>query len=591
MNIHEYGQNLHGGSGHKLLFSAFLSVLLLLSVVAVGLVAGVSATGPGDTAVQQEEVTTQQTDEVNSLLEYGTNQGNFTTVEGQGVLEAIGDWRDDEITTLELFEVVDFFRSGEKLLDVQFEPQESPGGAAVNVTAASIASADQLSPPEEFVVGIENQSGVIAESVVTGTGTNVTVDGLDLAFDIGERVNLTATLFRADNGSRGEPFLIGAGLQEPAPIQQTAEVNPLQEGLYFIEENLSALDVAVGAGENATVTVVAEAISEVDINGTITLQSDSFATRVRAIGPAGAADGEFVNESFELPTDSLAAGDTLEYDVIVETDGEDIQSSVFGNVVTVQDLSLAEQAVGTSGGSDAVLVEGIFAEANQTVEVRNASGGLVGSVELDGNLTGGSVPVPVETTPGEHTARLLTTEGDVVTDDSAVVYGAAVDIEAQAFASPTSEVVVNASDLQPASESDYVVVLHNQTGVPRCRAANREFGQSDGRTEQRDGVTGRGRDTEHDDRRAGDGALPVGDGRVRVAGAGGRWKHVRPGDRHGDGVDCGQTGRVRGLAGGVDPQRECQWRGDSGGDGRPDWRPEHGRDDGRTGARGTAGRD
>jgi hypothetical protein len=435
-------------------------------VVAVGLSAGVSAAGPGDEVVKQEEVTTQQTDEVESLLEYGTNQGNFTTIQGQGVLEAIGDWRDGDITTLELFEVVDFFRSEEKLINVQFEPQESPGGMAVNVTTASIASSDELNPPDELVVTIENESGVLSESdVVSGAATNLTVDGLDLDFEIGERVNLTATVNRVDNGSAGQPFLIGAGLQEPAPINQTAEVNPLQKGLYFLDENLSSLDVTVGAGENATVTVVTEAISEIDINGTITLESDSFDARVREIGPAGASDGEFVNETFELPTAGLSAGQNLTYDVIVETDGETIQDAAFGNVVTVQDLTLAEQAVGTSGGSPAVLVENVFAGENQTVEVRNASGGLVGSTELDGPVSGRSVVVPVDTTAGEHTATLLRTDGDAVTSNSAVVYGTELDIQDQAYTQPTTDVVVNSSDVQPETESDYVVVLHNQTGV------------------------------------------------------------------------------------------------------------------------------
>jgi hypothetical protein len=83
-----------------------------------------------------------------------------------------------------------------------------------------------------------------------------------------------------------------------------------------------------------TLEVVTEAISDLDTNGTITLESDSFDTKVREVGPTGTANGEFVNETFELPTDTLVDGETLAYNVTVETDREDIQSSVFGNVVT-----------------------------------------------------------------------------------------------------------------------------------------------------------------------------------------------------------------------------------------------------------------
>ncbi len=64
-------------------------------------------------------------------------------------------------------------RSEQKLLNIQFEAQDSPDGAAVNITTASIASADQLNPPDELVVGVQNQIGaILSESdVIAGAGT------------------------------------------------------------------------------------------------------------------------------------------------------------------------------------------------------------------------------------------------------------------------------------------------------------------------------------------------------------------------------------------------------------------------------------
>jgi hypothetical protein len=93
--------------------TVLLLVVLVISVVAIELLVPASAATGGDVVGQQDEISTQQTDGPDSLLNYGTNKENFTTVQYTGVLEAIRDWRDDSLSTLELFEMVDFFRSGE----------------------------------------------------------------------------------------------------------------------------------------------------------------------------------------------------------------------------------------------------------------------------------------------------------------------------------------------------------------------------------------------------------------------------------------------------------------------------------------------
>ena len=249
----------------------FLVTSILLSVMIVGLVTPAVAAGG---AVQDADAVTET--ENRSLLTYGTNQGNFTTVQPKGVLSAVGDWRDDRIPTLDLFEVINFFRSEEKLLSVEFNEQESPGGERVTVSTASIVGADRLDPPDEFIIAVENESGaVLSESdPVPGSGAGIPVESLGIQFDIGEQVNLTATLYRVENGSRGTPFQIGAGGQVPGPIEQTTAVSPLAEPV------LSDLDIA---GQGSDATVVAGQAENVSVNVTNAGdQTRSFAVELRA---------------------------------------------------------------------------------------------------------------------------------------------------------------------------------------------------------------------------------------------------------------------------------------------------------------------
>jgi hypothetical protein len=260
-----------GESSYQRIFF-FVLVGTFLSVIAVGLLG--PAVAADDKTVQDEEAVTENVSD-RSLLTYGTNQGNFTTIQAAGLVDAVGDWRNDRISTLDLFEVVNLFRSERKLLNVEFEEQESPGGERVTVSTASIVGTDRLDPPDEFIIAVENESGaVLSESKpVPGSGAGIPVESLGIQFDIGEQVNLTATLYRVENGSRGAPFQIGAGGQVPAPIEQTTVVSPLAEPV------LSDLDIA---GQGSDATVVAGQAENVSVNVTNTGdQTRSFAVELR----------------------------------------------------------------------------------------------------------------------------------------------------------------------------------------------------------------------------------------------------------------------------------------------------------------------
>ena len=292
MNRSLIGQRRLGKSNYQRIF-VFGLVSVFLSIIAVGLLTPV-VVADDQTVRDQEVVTENVTDR--SLLTYGTNQGNSTTVQAEGLVDAVGDWRNDRISTLDLFEVVNFFRSEERLLSVEFDEQESPGGERVTVSTASIVGADRLDPPDEFIIAVENESGtVLSESdPVPGSGAGIPVESLGIQFDIGEQVNLTATLYRVENGSRGTPFQIGAGGQVPGPIGQTTVVSPLAEPV------LSDLDIA---GQGSDATVVAGQAENVSVNVTNAGdQTRSFTVELRV----GSGDQQTNTQN----TASLVPGET-----------------------------------------------------------------------------------------------------------------------------------------------------------------------------------------------------------------------------------------------------------------------------------------
>jgi hypothetical protein len=162
-------------------------------------------------------------------LDYAANQGNTTQIttgagDSPGLLGAISDWRNDEITTFDLFEVIDFFRTGEPLIEVGFSDQPSPSGERVTVDRVFLNDDIDFDRDaildENVTVAVQNGTGgllSVSGQLGTGTSTNVTVDGLGLNADA-DNLTLTAALF----DSTGTEALLAEGTQ----VDQSATVRP-----------------------------------------------------------------------------------------------------------------------------------------------------------------------------------------------------------------------------------------------------------------------------------------------------------------------------------------------------------------------------
>ena len=432
----------------------FLAALMVMSVVALGFLAPAAAVTGDDSEPGTASIEGTTTDSTFSPLNYAANDGNSAFVDTNGLLVAINDWRNDNIETDELLDVINLWRSGESLLEVHFEDQDSIGGDTVEVAEAFVSE----DVAEEYIVAIEEDGEVLSDSgVLSGMEADIEVSDLDLDVEVGDtEENLTAVLHEVDDGERGDAFTTSG-----EAITDTAVVTVVLEGLFLFNDTYTDLDPKIASGENANVTVGVNAVSEVAINGTITLvDSDFEEIEEREVGPG--KDEELFVEEFELNKSDLATGENFTYTALVETEETpEIVESRDGTIL-VQGLSLAEQALGENNSEDAIIVEEVYAEENQTIEVRDDTDDVVGSTELSEALANESAVVEVTTDPGEHTAVLLDEEGEEVTADGGDIYDAVLSFADQTYQSSTDEVIVETADLLDgvADDTTFTIDVH-----------------------------------------------------------------------------------------------------------------------------------
>jgi hypothetical protein len=166
------------------------------------------------------------------------------------------------------------------------------------------------------------------------------------------------------------------------------------------------------------------------------------------------------------------------------------------------DQTFSDQALTTGE----VLIEDVRANQTSAVVVTYPNDGnltIAGLTTGASSTTGVDMSISIDDAsgfPGEHTVHIIpqsdlsssysvgdnvsdATAANITSSEDATVFDASVTIDNQAFEDSTSEVNVDTSDLQPATASNYVVVLHNQTGQPAgAGPANTDVGPALGAT-------------------------------------------------------------------------------------------------------------
>ena len=167
----------------------------------------------------------------------------------------------------------------------------------------------------------------------------------------------------------------------------------------------------------------------------------------------------------------------------------DGQNGTITDTATVSSIESAQtfndQALTTSD----ILIEDVQVNQTSAVVVTYPNDGNLTIAGLETSVTGTDaqdVPVTINDAggfPGEHTVHIIPESGlsqgysagdnvssetaaNITSQESATVFDASVTIDDQAFEDSTSTLNITTSDLQPATASDYVVVVHNQTGQP-----------------------------------------------------------------------------------------------------------------------------
>ena len=249
-----------------------LSVGLFVAVVAVG----GAAAEPADKDV--------------SMTTYASNDGDTATVEAEGLLDAIADYRADEINATTLLDVIELYRSGEPVV-------------AVTLTNATVIHGETLTLPsatfteDEFAVVIQESGDgdpgtVVGESEPEDAGT-VTETDIDLSESIekpGEE--LVAVVHHADvtNGTIGSPVTA-----ENDSIASTA----------FVDVKTAVFDVT----EFESPEFITETESYT-INATV--ENVGNATDTRTVEYRIAEESENINDANETATEnvSLKPGET-----------------------------------------------------------------------------------------------------------------------------------------------------------------------------------------------------------------------------------------------------------------------------------------
>ena len=344
-----------------------LSMGLFVAVVAVGGAAGEPA---------EEDV---------SMTTYASNDGDTATVEIEGLLDALADFRADEIPTTTLLDVLDRFRSGEPVVAATLTNATAVHGETLTVPSATFTE-------DEFAVVIqESDDGdpgeVIGESEPQDAGT-VTETEINLSETIekpGEE--LVAVVHHADvaNGTIGSPVTV-----ENDSIASTAFVDTKTAVFDITEfEAPDSITETESYAVNATVENVGNATDTRTVAYRIAEDSEDITdAEETATANVSLEPGEIETIPFELDppeendltpgphnhglftpaanaTAPVAVVETLE-EITLEIDGEDdvvsigagetVSYAVTGQFSNGSEVTLTEEASVTSGAPALVSV-------------------------------------------------------------------------------------------------------------------------------------------------------------------------------------------------------------------------------------------
>jgi hypothetical protein len=300
----------------------------------------------------------------------------------------------------------------------------------------------------------------------------------------GEREKL---LFIYQTAAGDSPSVnISLALEETETATTTAEVRRSSEFVVNLADVTDPAPVTGGETGNVTAEVRVENVGggTETLSRNITLSIGGTATDTQNVTLQN-------GETTRIELDGSGApvsGSNTTVEAAVNGSGDSSE-----RVVTLAgSVTFNDQVLGTNAnGSDAVLVEDVSTSDDAAVVVtyENNAGDLIiaGLTEIQSNSLGSEdVTVVIEDTggfPGEHVAHLIptsdlstnysagdtvssTTASAVVDNEAATVFDGSVNIADQQFEDNTSDITIDTSDLQPAAVSDYVIVVHNQTGVP-----------------------------------------------------------------------------------------------------------------------------
>jgi len=366
-------------------------------------------------------------------------------------------------------------------------------GATVNTTGALFVGGYETLGTDHVVTGNNFDSGGVLRF------TNASQIGPGFDPSAAEDLNATENWW----GNQSGPSGAGPGVGNPVSENVTFDPwlnapfpagQPVTDGDINVRDYVADNETVAGGTLNASATVE-NGLQGVTANQgrALTVEHVLLANGNRTVLNSTSVDVvpgttetvSFVNSS--IP-DSVSSDSDAEHRIAVR--GEFVSQNLV--IEPTGSVAFNDQVLGTNAsGSDAVLVKDVSTSDDATVVVtyENNAGDLViaGLTEIQSNNLGSEdVTVAIEDTggfPGEHVAHLIPTSdlstnysagetvsnataSAIVDNDAATVFDGSVNITDQTFQDNTSQVTVDASDLQAANSAEYVIVVHNQTGVP-----------------------------------------------------------------------------------------------------------------------------
>ena len=355
-----------------------------------------------------------------------------------------------------------------------FQPFSDTESFSVSV---GIADANVDLPDQAFATDIERQEtgsdGISSADVVITLDTSGSMSGTPLDNAKEGAKTLVGALDDESRIAVVEFSGVGASVAQNMTTDKNAVNNsidslvggggtPMSEGINTSQNVLETqgdadtqdvmVTLADGSPDSSTATID-EALDTRDAAG---INADGDGTRLISIAYGTGADNDLMEDISSPPKVDDDTIDDDDENAFVGT--QDDITQVFQDVSKV---ITSEQQV--------VVAENVTAQAGQFVVITadSAPYDIAGSIELQNRTAGETVEVPVgqDSDPGVYRAHLTTDVGllgdDGLITDTGQLYDASVNIDDQSYVGSTGEVTVNSSDVQPASETDYAIAIHN----------------------------------------------------------------------------------------------------------------------------------